>query len=54
LLREWLSLTPERRRTMGRNARALFEERFTVDAMAAGLLDVVAGRSGPDGVYSGW
>jgi len=54
LLREWLSLNPEQRRAMGRNARALFEERFTVDAMAAGLLDVVAGRSVPDAVYSGW
>jgi glycosyltransferase involved in cell wall biosynthesis len=54
LLQKWLSLTPGQRRTMGRNARALFDERFTVDAMATGLLDVVAGRSVPDAVYSGW
>jgi glycosyltransferase involved in cell wall biosynthesis len=54
LLREWLSLTPDQRRNMGQNARNLFKQRFTVDAMAAGLLDVVAGQSLPDGVYSGW
>jgi glycosyltransferase involved in cell wall biosynthesis len=54
LLREWLSLTSDQRSTMGRNARALFEERFTVDAMAAGLLDVVGGRSVPAAAYSGW
>jgi glycosyltransferase involved in cell wall biosynthesis len=54
LLREWLSLTSDQRSTMGRNARALFEERFTVDAMAAGLLDVVGGRSVPVAAYSGW
>jgi glycosyltransferase involved in cell wall biosynthesis len=54
LLREWLSLTSDQRSTMGRNARALFEERFTVDAMAAGLLDVVGGRSVQVAAYSGW
>jgi len=54
LLREWLSLTAEERSRMGGNARALFKQRFTVDAMAAGLLELVAGRSVPDGVYSGW
>ena len=41
LLRAWLALTPEKRLAMGRNARDLFERRFTVDAMASGLLDVV-------------
>jgi glycosyltransferase involved in cell wall biosynthesis len=54
LLREWLSLTSDQRSNMGRNARALFEERFTVDAMAAGLLDVVRGRSVQVAAYSGW
>jgi glycosyltransferase involved in cell wall biosynthesis len=54
LMREWLRLTPDQRRTMAGNARALFEERYTVEAMASGLLDLVAGRSGPNGVYSGW
>jgi glycosyltransferase involved in cell wall biosynthesis len=54
LLQEWLSLTSDQRSTMGRNARALFEERFTVDAMAAGLLDVVGGRSVQAAAYSGW
>lgn len=48
LLRNWLSLSSARRLAMGRNARSLFERRFTVDAMAAELLQVVtesAGRS---------
>jgi glycosyltransferase involved in cell wall biosynthesis len=41
LLDEWLSLTPAERRAMGDAAKALFLRRFTVDAMATGLLDVV-------------
>jgi hypothetical protein len=41
LLREWLSLTEEEREGMGERARELFRSRFTVDAMATSLLDVV-------------
>jgi glycosyltransferase involved in cell wall biosynthesis len=41
LLLEWLGSTAEERRRMRDNARALFDERFTVDAMAAGLIEVV-------------
>jgi glycosyltransferase involved in cell wall biosynthesis len=41
LLRKWLSLSPAQRSAMGYAARDLFIRRFTVDAMAQGLLDVV-------------
>ena len=41
LLEGWLSLTPTERYAMGAAARDLFMRRFTVDAMADGLLDVV-------------
>jgi glycosyltransferase involved in cell wall biosynthesis len=41
LLDEWLSLTSAERCAMGDAARELFMRRFTVDAMANGLLDVV-------------
>jgi glycosyltransferase involved in cell wall biosynthesis len=41
LLEQWLALAPERRAAMGAAARELFMRRFTVDAMANGLLDVV-------------
>jgi glycosyltransferase involved in cell wall biosynthesis len=41
LLNQWLSLTPARRTAMGVAARELFMSRFTVDAMADGLLEVV-------------
>jgi len=41
LLQQWLSLSPVRRAAMGVAARDLFMRRFTVDAMANGLLDVV-------------
>ncbi len=41
LLEEWLAMPPARRAAMGAAARELFLERFTVDAMARGLLDVV-------------
>jgi glycosyltransferase involved in cell wall biosynthesis len=41
LLRRWLSLAPEQQRAMAVQARSLFEQRFTIDAMAAGLLEVV-------------
>ncbi len=46
LFRRWLALTDAQRRSMGECARSLFTERFTVDAMAAGLLDVITRRSG--------
>jgi glycosyltransferase involved in cell wall biosynthesis len=46
LLREWLSLSPAERRAMGESARGLFRRRFTVEAMATGLLDVVNRGSG--------
>jgi glycosyltransferase involved in cell wall biosynthesis len=41
LLDQWLSLTSAERGAMGGAARELFMRRFTVDAMANGLLDVV-------------
>ncbi|MGA2189761.1 MAG: glycosyltransferase [Steroidobacteraceae bacterium] len=41
LLEGWLSLGPLERRAMGAAGRELFMRRFTVDAMANGLLDVV-------------
>ncbi len=41
LLTGWLALTVAERRLMGVAARDLFTRRFTVDAMATGLLDVV-------------
>jgi glycosyltransferase involved in cell wall biosynthesis len=41
LLDQWLSLTSAERGAMGEAARELFMRRFTVDAMANGLLDVV-------------
>jgi glycosyltransferase involved in cell wall biosynthesis len=41
LLHHWLSLSPAQRLAMRQNARALFDRRFTVDAMAAELLQVV-------------
>jgi glycosyltransferase involved in cell wall biosynthesis len=41
LLDRWSLLTPAERAAMGAAARALFMRRFTVDAMATGLLDVV-------------
>ena len=44
LLREWLSLTPGQQRSMAEFARDLFVQRFTVDAMATDLIDVVSGR----------
>jgi len=47
LLREWLSLTTAQRRAMSASARALFEARFTVAAMAYGLLDIVRGAGSP-------
>jgi glycosyltransferase involved in cell wall biosynthesis len=42
LLQRWLALDDVQRRAMSTRARALFEERFTVDAMASGLLEVVS------------
>jgi glycosyltransferase involved in cell wall biosynthesis len=45
LLREWLALTPVQRRVMGQRAVDLFRDRFTVDAMAMSLLEVVSGRT---------
>jgi glycosyltransferase involved in cell wall biosynthesis len=41
LLRGWLSLTAAQGREMRQNALALFRDRFTVDAMAAALVDVI-------------
>jgi glycosyltransferase involved in cell wall biosynthesis len=40
LLREWLSKTPRQRFDMGEAAKRLFASRFTVDAMAQGLLSL--------------
>jgi glycosyltransferase involved in cell wall biosynthesis len=44
LLSRWLSLTSGERQAMRRAARELFHRRYTVDAMAQGLLDVIAAR----------
>ena len=41
LLRDWQALTPAQRSDMGQHAGALYRERFTVDAMATGLIDIV-------------
>ncbi len=40
-LRRWLVLTPDEHAATGRRALDLFERRFTVEAMAASLLEVV-------------
>lgn len=40
-LRRWLALTPEQSHAMGSRAHATFLERFTVEAMAQGMLDLV-------------
>lgn len=44
LLRRWLELNTETKAAMGRAARMLFQQRFTVDAMAHSLLDVLQGK----------
>jgi len=41
LLGQWQSLTLNQRLAMGANATALFRARFTVDAMATDLIDVI-------------
>jgi glycosyltransferase involved in cell wall biosynthesis len=41
VLSEWLAMTPAERQDMGVRARGLFRERFTIDAMANSLLEVV-------------
>jgi glycosyltransferase involved in cell wall biosynthesis len=46
LLRNWLSLSTAQRLAMGHNARTLFDRRFTVDAMAVELLQVVTESAG--------
>lgn len=40
-LRQWLTLTPPARAEMARNASDLFRARFTIDAMARSLIDVL-------------
>lgn len=47
LLGGWLSLTEEQREAMGERARELFRRHFTVDAMAASLLEVVTRHARP-------
>jgi glycosyltransferase involved in cell wall biosynthesis len=42
LLRDWLALSAAQRQTMAQNARRLFDQRYTVSAMAQDLLDVIA------------
>ena len=41
LLTAWLTMTAAERQDMSERARALFRERFTVEAMADSLLEVV-------------
>jgi glycosyltransferase involved in cell wall biosynthesis len=48
LLHDWIALTPGQMRTMSENARELFRSRFTVDAMAAGLIDVITRHRQPE------
>jgi glycosyltransferase involved in cell wall biosynthesis len=43
LLRRWLAMLPESRLEMGRCARQSFMRRFTVEAMAGSLLEVLEG-----------
>ena len=43
-LRRWLDATPDQRAAMGARARDLFHRRFTVEAMAKSLIDVVQWR----------
>ncbi|MGE0001226.1 MAG: glycosyltransferase [Fimbriimonadaceae bacterium] len=45
LLEAWLAMSNEQRVTMRRNARALFEARFTVEGSAKSLLAVVGGAT---------
>lgn len=40
-LRRWLALTPEASRAMGAKAHATFLERFTAEAMATAMVDIV-------------
>jgi glycosyltransferase involved in cell wall biosynthesis len=42
LLTDWLRLSAAQRQTMAQNARRLFDQRYTVSAMAQDLLDVIA------------
>jgi glycosyltransferase involved in cell wall biosynthesis len=46
LLRTWLAMTPTQRLAMGKNARGLYEKKFTVSAMATELLDLVRRETG--------
>lgn len=41
LLREWMAYTMDQRLSMGRRARGLYDERFTVNSMADSLLAVI-------------
>jgi glycosyltransferase involved in cell wall biosynthesis len=41
LLTDWLALSAAQRQTMAQNARRLFDQRYTVNAMAQDLLDVI-------------
>lgn len=41
LLAQWLEMPQAERARMGERARELFERRFTVDAMAMGLLEII-------------
>jgi glycosyltransferase involved in cell wall biosynthesis len=52
LLGQWLALNPTERLAMGAAARELFSRRFTVDAMAHGLLDAVNRYAPPVGAGS--
>jgi glycosyltransferase involved in cell wall biosynthesis len=45
VLGDWLKMTPSLRQVMSSRARALFNERFTVDAMATSLIEVVQEHS---------
>jgi glycosyltransferase involved in cell wall biosynthesis len=46
LLMRWLAMPPELKQDMGKRARELFDEKFTVDAMAKSLIAVVSEAPG--------
>ena len=43
-LQQWLDMDTQAQKAMGQRARASFEKRFTVEAMAASLLHIVSGE----------
>jgi glycosyltransferase involved in cell wall biosynthesis len=44
-LQQWISMSPAKKKSMGKRARASFNTRFTVDAMANSLLARISSTS---------